>query len=283
MIPNYLQMVRAHQKIWGSLPAVPVHELAPAVFAMPGRRQGTHPSRAWGERRGKDGLDCGYSPPRWPSRAAHGFPGPGQEGACKHKTQRTVRYEMETESQRSGHYETQRAGLQAAMKQYESPFSSFLARLRVLSSKTQGQCGDFRSRSEVRRRVGQIRHDGRLQLVHAIQVVEMRDRGTPALCQLLPTGKTRHYREKGRGFTAPRDSVDDVHVHVLVASSGPQIVHLDVLWVHEVLFVFAGKAQHQHQGVTDAAPMRASILRDIHFTQNLACAWLMVLRCAGDC
>ncbi|KAJ7483111.1 hypothetical protein B0H11DRAFT_2417353 [Mycena galericulata] len=61
-----------------------------------------------GERRGKDGLDCGYSPPRWRSRAAHGFP--GQEGACKHETQRTGRYETETGSQRSGHYETQRAG-----------------------------------------------------------------------------------------------------------------------------------------------------------------------------
>ncbi|KAJ7480396.1 hypothetical protein B0H11DRAFT_1915810 [Mycena galericulata] len=77
-----LQMVRAHQKIWGSLPvslpAVPVHELAPAVLAMPCRRQARHTPFSCGspvlsspqalatclkgEPGSKDGLDCGYSP-----------------------------------------------------------------------------------------------------------------------------------------------------------------------------------------------------------------------------
>ncbi|KAJ7508155.1 hypothetical protein B0H11DRAFT_1902472 [Mycena galericulata] len=54
------------------------------------------------------------------------------------------------------------------------------------------------------------------------------------------------------------------------------IVHLDMPWAHEVLFaVKVGYSQRLHQ---DAAPMRATILRDINFTQNLVCTLLMELR-----
>ncbi|KAJ7456829.1 hypothetical protein B0H11DRAFT_1925642 [Mycena galericulata] len=53
------------------------------------------------------------------------------------------------------------------------------------------------------------------------------------------------------------------------------IVHLDMPWAHEVLF--AGKVGYSQRLHQDAALLRATILRDINFTQNLVCTLLMEL------